>query len=399
MRKYVREFVALLIMIGLLTGCWSRRELNDLAISVGMGFDKIDDQVQVTIQIVNPGEVASKRGGTGLTTPVSTFKASSQTIFEAIRKITTQSPRKVYSSHLRILVISEELGREGITPILDGISRNHEMRSDFYIVVAKGTTAENVLNTLTPIEKIPSNKLFSTLEMSEKVWAPTVKVKLDTLISDLQTEGKDPVLTGIQIKGDPSKSAEKSNLNRTAPHAFLQYSGLAIFKKDKLIGWFNEKESKGYNYIIDNVKSTIGHINCPAGGILAVEVVRTKTRIKGRVESGKPQIDINVFLEENVGEVQCKIDLLDPQSIEELEKAAKIEVKSIIESAIQKAKKFDADIFGFGEAIYRADPKYWNENKDNWEEQFLDLPVHVNIDVKIRRLGTVSDSLIQKIKE
>ncbi|KRF41838.1 Ger(x)C family spore germination protein [Paenibacillus sp. Soil787] len=399
MRKYVRVFVALLIMIGLLTGCWSRRELNDLAISVGMGFDKKDDQVQVTIQIVNPSEVASKRGGTGLTTPVSTFKASSQTIFEAIRKITTQSPRKVYSSHLRILVISEVLAREGITPILDGISRNHEMRSDFYIIVAKGTTAENVLNMLTPIEKIPSNKLFSTLEMSEKVWAPTVKVKLDKLISDLQTEGKDPVLTGMQIKGDPSKGSKKSNLNRTAPHAFLQYSGLAIFKKDKLIGWFNEKESKGYNYIIDNVKSTIGHMNCPAGGILAVEVVRTKTRIKGRVESGKPQIDIDVFLEQNVSEVQCKIDLLDPQSIEELEKATKIEVKSIIESAIQKAKKFDADIFGFGEAIYRADPKYWNENKDNWKEQFLDLPVHVNTDVKIRRLGTVNDSLKQKIKE
>ena len=130
-------------MIGLLTGCWSRHELNDLAISVGMGFDKKDDQVQVTIQIVNPGEVASRRGGGGMTTPVSTFKATSKTIFEALRKIATQSPRKVYSSHLRILVISEELAREGITPILDGISRNHEMRADFYIVVAKGTTAEN----------------------------------------------------------------------------------------------------------------------------------------------------------------------------------------------------------------------------------------------------------------
>jgi spore germination protein KC len=45
--------------------------------NMGIVFDKKDDQVQVMIQIVNPGEVASKRGGTGMTTPVSTFKATS----------------------------------------------------------------------------------------------------------------------------------------------------------------------------------------------------------------------------------------------------------------------------------------------------------------------------------
>ncbi len=398
MRRYGTLLVALFIIIGLLTGCWSRRELNDLAISVGMGFDIKDDQVQVTIQIVNPGEVASKKGGTGMTTPVSTFQATSQTIFEALRKISKQSPRRVYSSHLRILVISEELAREGITPILDGISRNHEMRTDFYIVVAKGTTAENILKILTPIEKIPSNKLYTTLELSEKVWAPTVKVKLDALVSVLQTEGKDPVLTGIQIKGDPRNGIDKSNLERIAPSSNLQYSGVAIFKKDKLIGWLNEKESKGYNYIIDNVKAQ-SVIYLATGGILAVEVMRTKTRMKGKVDKGKPQISIDVYLEQDVGEVQCKIDLMDPQIIEELEKTAEKEVQSIMEAAIQKAKKYDVDIFGFGEAIYRADPKYWNKNKSNWKEQFVDLPVHVKAEVKIRRLGTVSDSLLQKTKE
>lgn len=399
MRKCIMVFGVLLIMIGYLTGCWSRRELNELAISVGMGFDKKDDQVQVTIQIVNPSEVASKTGGTGLTTPVTTFQATSQTIFEALRKIATQSPRKVYSSHLRILVISEELAREGITPILDGISRNQEMRTDFYVVVARGTTAENVLNILTPIEKIPSNKMYTTLEMSEKIWAPTVKVQLNKLISDLQTDGKDPVLTGIQIIGNPLAGNRKSNLNQIDPNTKLLYSGVAIFKKDKLVGWFNEQESKGYNYMIDNVKSTIGHIACPAGDILALEVVRSKTKMRGKVENGKPEIFVDVFLEENVGEVQCKIDLLDPQSIKELEETAQKEVLAIINSAVKKAKKHNVDTFGFGEAIYRADPKYWKINKDNWMEQFHDLPVHVNTDVKIRRLGTVNDSLIHKTKE
>ncbi|MNY13095.1 Spore germination protein B3 precursor [compost metagenome] len=179
----------------------------------------------------------------------------------------------------------------------------------------------------------------------------------------------------------------------------MEYAGLAIFKNDKLVGWFNEKESKGYNYIEDNVQSTIGQIDCPSGGILAVDVIRTKTRMKGKVEGGNPQIIVDVFLEENVAEVQCEIDLMDPEHIKELEETAQKEVQSIMEAAIQKAKKYNVDIFGFGEALYRADPAYWNKNKDNWKEQFADLPVLVKAEVKIRRLGTVSDSLAQKAKE
>ncbi|MGG1517020.1 Ger(x)C family spore germination protein [Paenibacillus oryzisoli] len=399
MRKQVMLFTVCFMMMIVLSGCWSRHELNDLAIAVGMGFDKKEDGIQVTVQIVNPGEVASKRGAPGFTTPVSSFKTTSRTIFEALRKLTTQSPRKIYSSHLRVLVISEELARDGIMPILDGISRNHEMRADFYIMVAREATAENVLNTLTSIEKIPANKLFSTLEMSAKVWAPTVEVRLAKLINDLQTEGKDPVLSGVVIKGDPSKGVKKSNVSRIAAATVLENSGLAVFKNDKLIGWLNERESKGYNYVIDNVVRTAGEISCPSGGVIAIEVVRTKTKMRGVVVNNEPRILLDVFLDENVGEVQCKIDLMEPQTIAELEQIAEREVNNIIESVLQKARTFKVDIFGFGDAIYRANPKYWNEHHQSWQEQFFNLPVDVHTKVKIRRVGTVTDPLVQRAKE
>jgi len=398
MRSKIMLLLPICLIACVLTGCWSRRELSDLAISVGMGFDKKGDEIQVTIQVVNPSEVASKKGATG-NLPVTIYQATSATIFEALRKIATESSRRVYASHLRMLVISEEIAKEGITPILDGISRNHEMRSDFYIVVARATSAESVLKILTPIEKIPSNKLFSTLEMSEKVWAPTAKVKLDSLISDLQTEGKDPVLTGIVIKGDPEKGSDKDNISDVAPKASLAYSGLAVFKKDRLAGWLNEKESKGYNYISDKVKSTIGHLVCPEGGVIALEVLRAKTKVIGTVNGGKPRMVVDTVIEEDVGEIQCKIDIMDPAQVAELEKGAQKEVEGIMQAAIQKAKMFKADIFGFGQAVYRGSPKYWKNHKDDWMDQFEELPVQVNVEVKIRRLGTVNDSLLLKSKE
>ncbi len=54
------------------TGCWDRRELNDLAIVMGIGLDKpqqSSENIQVTAEIARPGEIKSVKkeegGGSG----------------------------------------------------------------------------------------------------------------------------------------------------------------------------------------------------------------------------------------------------------------------------------------------------------------------------------------------
>lgn len=397
-----RRFIMLGILILFLivsTGCWNRRELNDLAIEVAMGIDKSGDQYQITSQVVDPGEVAAKEGG-GARTPVITYQAKGDNPFEARRKMTTISPRKIYASHIRVVVIGEELAKEGIGDVLDYLSRDHEHRTDFFIIVAKDTSAEKVLKILTPLEKIPANKLYTSLESSEKAWAPTSGVTLDELISDIVSTGKHPVLTGLQVKGEQKIGESRENVEEIGTPAQLQYSGIGVFKNDKLIDWLNEEESKGYNYIIDNVKSTVGHVACPNGGSLVLELMNSQTNVKGKVKNGNPQIDITISIENNVGAVQCQIDLMKTKTIAELEKRAEQKVKSIIEQTInQVQEEYQVDIFGFGEAIHRADPKVWKKIEKNWDEEFVNLPVHVKADVKIRRVGTVGQSFLVEEKE
>jgi spore germination protein KC len=89
------------------TGCWSRHELNDLAIAVGIGIDKIGDRYQISAQVVLPSQIAGSKGGSPQA-PVNLYKATGSTVYEALRKITTISPRKIYISHLRILVLGED---------------------------------------------------------------------------------------------------------------------------------------------------------------------------------------------------------------------------------------------------------------------------------------------------
>ncbi|WP_409342926.1 Ger(x)C family spore germination protein [Paenibacillus sp. MBLB4367] len=397
-----RKWLVALLLAALLlesTGCWNRRELNTLGIAVGYGIDKADGQFRLSVQVVDPGEAASRKGSSSLS-PVTIYSATGNSVFEALRRMTKESPRKIYSSHVRILVIGESLAREGISDALDFLSRDHELRNDFYIVVAKDTQAENVLKVLTSLEKIPSINLFNSLETSEKAWAPTRKVTLNELIADLTDEGKQAILTGIELSRDEETGNTRQNVEMIDPVDRIRYSGLAVFNGDKLIGWLNEDESKVYNYVTDHVKSTVGMLNCPQGGQMSVEVIRSQTKVKGKVKDGKPAIDLNVRMEVNVGEVACHVDLTKVQSIDELTKLANQTVEGFIKTAIKKMQKqYKVDIYGFGQVIHRAQPKLWKQIGKDWDAHFVNLPVSVKADTKIRRLGTVSNSFIEEMKK
>ncbi|UPG63735.1 hypothetical protein [Metabacillus endolithicus] len=74
------------------SGCWNRRELNELAISVGEGIDNDKEgKYKISTQIVIPAGVASKTGNAPSDLPVRLFTGTEDSIFEAMREITTKS--------------------------------------------------------------------------------------------------------------------------------------------------------------------------------------------------------------------------------------------------------------------------------------------------------------------
>lgn len=385
------------MVLCLLTGCWSRKELNEIAIVTALGIDKSEDGYIISVQIINPGEIAGKTS-TGRTEVVR-FTANAGTVFEALRELTTDVPRKLYLAHLREVVIGEPLAKEGIGKVLDFLSRDHELRTDFYLTVAKGSPASEILNVQTALEKIPANKLFSALENSEKNWARTKTVKLDELIDSIVSNGKEPVITGIYVYGDHEAGGDFTNVQNVSPNIGLRINQLAVFKKDKLIGWLNEDASKGFNYITDNIKSTVVNVPCQNGKV-SIETVRSKTSVEGKIENGKPKIHITINSEGNIGEVQCEIDLSNQESLHKLEEEYQNNIKDKVEEAILNVQEeYHSDIFGFGEVFHRSDPKAWKRYEQNWDEEFSNLEFTVQVEGKIRRLGTITESFQNETRE
>jgi spore germination protein KC len=366
-----------------------------LAIAVAMGIDKIGNEYQITVQVVEPSQVTSGKAGGDGRSPVTTYQVIGQTETEAIRKITMISPRHIYVSHLRMLAIGEKVAKAGVKNILDYLSRGHEFRTDFYVVVTKGTKAAQILKILTPIEKIPANNMFFSLKQSEINWGPTRATTLVELLSDIMKQGKQPVLTGIQLIGNAKQGEKQDNLSSTSPPTKIGYSGLAVFRNDKLVGWLNEEESNGYNFVINNIKSSIVNNPCSRGGRLAFEIIRSSTEVKGFLRNEKPSIKVEVRTEGNITEANCSnLNITKTQVIQELEKDLEQRIKKDIEYVINiSQKKMRTDIFGFGEVMHRSNLPYWERVKNDWSKIFVNIPVDIKVDLKIRRIGSVSNPL------
>ncbi|MEK3953561.1 Ger(x)C family spore germination protein [Psychrobacillus sp. FSL K6-1464] len=397
MVRRIVQLIGIIFISLLLTGCWDKREINDLAIATAISIDKKDDEYHVSAQVVLPTELSMK-GGMG-SSPVTLYEASGKSVNEAIRKLTQVSPRIIYLGHLRVVVISEELAKEGIATTVDFLSRGWELRSDFYMIVSKGRDAKEILNVQTSLEQIPSNELYNILHTSEANYSSTVAVNFFELKTNLERDGKEGVLTGVEILGDPKKGSSKQNVEMIIPDAKIKFKELAVFKKDKLVGWLDEQESRGFNEATNQVKRTIGLVTCPDGGEVSIHTKKYNSKIKSKTMSNNPEIEIKVNIVANLGEVSCDIDLTKEKTIEMLQKEYEKVVKNDIQETIKVVQqKYQSDIFGFGAAIYKSNPQQWKKVKANWDEIFAELPVSVEVKVQISHFGSVLNPIDKKEK-
>ena len=391
-------FILIILSTIFLTGCWSSREINTLAIAVCIGIDKTENGYLVTEQVLNPRAIASKKATAE--SPVVIYTAEGDDLAEIVRRFTTQSSRVLYNADLRMVVFGEDVAKDGIQNILDYFLRNYEYRTDFYFVIAKNSTANEVLGILTPIESVPGFSMYISLKMSEEKWAAMKSIRIIELVNSIIADGDNPVLTGIEISQDEISPKSTDILKQSGKYKKLKYTGLGAFNKDKLVGWLDEDESKGYNYITDNVKNTSEHADYDSKVKITYEIINAKSRTKVYFLENKPAIEVKIKTKCNIEIVEGEFDVSAEENKQVLNELLASKVKLLCEKALNKAQKeLKTDIFGFGEAIHRKYPKAWEKLKDDWNDKFTDLPVNITVEAETKQLGQITKPLFMKEKE
>jgi spore germination protein KC len=341
--KKINTLVCFLVAIGttlLLSGCWSKKELTDLAIVAALGIDKNEEGRYVgTMQIINPGNVAGglQGGGGSQGPPVSIVTGTGNSIVELSRRTSRKLSRRLYYAHTNLVVISEDLAKEeSISNILDPLERDAQFRSTAIIVIAQGSKASDIVKVLTAIDKIPSNKIIKTLKFTEKVWGENIAVNMQDAIKTLVSPGKELVVSGFRLSGDVDIGKKMENTQETEPSSLLYAGSLAIFKSGKLTQWIDGETARGSVILLDKLNASAFGVRWEGKDeAILYELIRQKTNVMVKMEKGKPFVSIEVQAEGNIGEASVPTDLTNPDVLLKIEKEIEKEIKKEMTMAIK----------------------------------------------------------------
>lgn len=154
--------ILIILFCGTLTGCYDRKEIDDMAYVTAIGLDKGKTNfVKMTLQIAVPKAIGGggDEGGGGGDGSTTITTVETPTLYSGLNMINNYISKRINMSHAKVVVFSEEMAREGIHEYIHAMIRGREFRGSMYVVVARGS-AEEYIRSVTPILEVNPTKYY-----------------------------------------------------------------------------------------------------------------------------------------------------------------------------------------------------------------------------------------------
>lgn len=373
-----------------LAGCWSRVELNELAITSATSIDRDGEEYVVTFQVLIPSAISTGIGITGGSSgaPVVVYSTKGRTIREADLNSLFESPRRLYFAHNRVILLSEETVRKGLNPVLDVYLRNPDARETVDVLVTPGRSRK-VLEQMMQIQKIPGDGIRELISIESKYLSWLPEVKLYELAMELSSDSAAALLPEIYVSGTKDASSVEDFSNTTLPSK-LRLGRAAVIKKDKMVGWLSRSDALGVAFLKDAVKQAIITTACPEDGNKSITfgIERSVTELKPSLANGKLHIKATVKSTGKLTQIDCKPkDLYNPETVAQLEKAAGDKIYDYIESGWHSVQAIKADVPGFADLAHRTYRKEWRKWQNDWDSVFADIQLQIEVEFKLTNVG------------
>ncbi|WP_081457619.1 Ger(x)C family spore germination protein [Alkalihalophilus pseudofirmus] len=381
--RIIRGVTCLFFLLLSLTGCWDRAELEEVGFVIGVAFDPSRDNPKVfdsTFHIAIPSAFGNGHveGGTSGVQPFFNITSSGSTNFKMIRNINSRRSRSLNFEHLKVIVINEELARQDfITGVLDLYTRDHEMRRKTHVLISNGAAKDVYIDKL-PLEDMPGISMDMIDENNQNVLG-MIDTREIGMISEKVAANSSYLIPGVYKpqRGD------------------LRLSGAAIINgsTNKMMGWLDEGDVRGYNWVIGEAMNGILEAEGKNGDPFVFEILSQETKLNYKRENGKNVFDVHIKAEGTFAESWMSgLQIDDPKALMEIEKILEAEIKKQSQQIVTKMQEeYYCDIFSFQKLLKRKNYHYWKETKDRWEGEnglFKDTVITIHSDVLISHYMT-----------
>ncbi len=360
----------------LLTSCWSYKEANDFDIVMGAGvdWDNFKNKYIITFEIFSTTVEETDEKTAKL------IQHKGKTLFKAIRNIIEKNGKPAYWPHTKVIIIGKDMAEHGIIPLIDYTMRDAEFRPDMKILVSAESSAADIFIKNNDNNKMISTKLEEILNYQGKV-GTYKRVFFWDLTNKLYREGYESIIPLVY-----NDNTDKKSITRI--------SGLAVFKKDKMIGTLNNNEAMYYLFIDDDITNqpfVIDQVVDDETLNISLEILKNKTKITPIKKDNKIFIKIDIKTEVAISEIDGTVDVIKENTRKKLEKDTEKKIEENIKNLITKVQtNYNSDIFGFGNKIKKGMPNEWNKIGRQWDQYFPSLDVEVTSEVKITKSALLS---------
>lgn len=379
----MKRFVSIIMIVIFAlseTGCsQTKQEIEKLSIVLATGFDLTKEGKYIfSAQILSTDKPTSKSMSNKPPSNVVVFTSVGNTPYDAINHMSTSIGKNLFFGHSAFIIVGNHLAENGISLVIDASLRSANTRPDYPLFITKGN-ALDIIKAVTTDEKVPTNAIGNIIKFQASKGYTPITSRLD-FANALSSKTAAPVTGIISL-----------NQNKNTDNVF-KLVGTGVFKKDKLIGYMDKKETRGMQWIKGKVQSgnLIGYTS--DNKLIVFDILKSKSTIKPIVKNNEITMQINIKEEANIIEMNTDIDLMkNPDKIKSLSKLQNKAIKDEILLALNAAQnKFKADIFDFGGNVHRHYPKLWKNTENNWKTIFPNLKVEINVDSSIKRPGIIS---------
>lgn len=400
-----RLMIVLLVAVALITaGCSGARETDEVGYVIAMGIDTASekDKINVTYQLAIPRALAGTSDSDSKeATEIITITAN--TAVEARNLLNTSIARVPNLSHIKVIILGEDIARQGVGDFVAPLQRFREFRGSMYVVVAHESTAEDFIKKLTPRLEILPSKYIETMMLSNTENGYYGRSFLHDFYNRLKGGSAAPYATlvavnpmkGKDLPTDRKRAGEKNdeytagNIPLVGEGAAANFAGLALFKADKMVGTLTNEECRVVSLLQGKNSPTcflaVEDPNVPKKAVNIIFRLGRKPNTEITLQDGRFILDVNVLLEAEVTSIPSAINYEMAGYKEQLEDQISQVVQGEMMNMLDKTQLLGADPVGFGYQA-RAMFRTFDEWRDiNWGEAYSKAEFRVKVTTKIRR--------------
>lgn len=347
-------FLIAIILFGI-TGCYDYQELDNRAIIVGIAIDYEEEKFIVNYEILD----SKKSGKDSEEIKGYLVEGTGESIVDAIHDASDKLAKESYFSHVKVIIISEEMAQEKLLDVVDYTLRDPNIRSIFIPTVAKDYSAKEILGSTSSEAPVASENIEKLIENNKYNENVSIKVDFDKFMDKFEDKRIEPVVNALTLNNDK-----------------IELAGMAIFEDTSLKSILDKKTAAIYNVLTNESSNHSLTIDCENGKTI-INLYKNK---KTDFEITEDTLKIKSNLKATVVKDSCGNNFRDQTIYEEFNQKYEEVLKKEYEEFWKTIQKEETDILGIQK-------KYYQKTKKELEK-WQDLKLETDITIEINKNGT-----------